>query len=273
MTITIIGLGWLGVPLAQLLIEKGHTVKGSTTSPIKQKYLAESGIDTRLFSLNPQPEGQDYGDLFETDLLIVNIPPSRRTQPDSYHPQQIETIKKMAGDANIPSIIYVSSTSVYPNLNQIARETDGLNSSNTGNPALWQAENLWWKDRSYDLTVIRFGGLLGDDRIPGKYFSGKENVAGSPPVNYIHRKDACRAVSWIIEKGLWNHTFNIVCPIHPIKKEVIEKNARDYSFPPPISYAKENTANWKCIAVEKFLGTGFEFICEDPLLFTYYIDS
>lgn len=93
------------------------------------------------------------------------------------------------------------------------------------------AENLLWKNKTYDLTVIRFGGLLGDNRIPGKYFSGKENVPGHPPVNYIHRKDAVNAVLWIIEKNLWNETYNIVCPKHPEKRPFRKKCYRHWLCP------------------------------------------
>ncbi|MFC4870259.1 epimerase [Negadavirga shengliensis] len=272
MTVTIIGLGWLGVPLAQLLREQGYTVKGSTTQSKKQAHLVDSGIDTTVFSLDPQPKGQNYSDLFDTDILFVNIPPGSRTRPASFHPQQISAIKKLATETKVPRIIYASSTGIYPNLNQVARETDSIDRDNTGNLALWEAENLLWKDKTYDLTVIRFAGLLGGDRIPGKYFSGKENVPGHFPVNYVHRVDACRAVSWIIEKDLWNNMFNIVCPKHPTKKEVFEKNALDMGFPPPGSYDKSSNQNWKCISVEKFLETGFRFHFNDPLSFTYSVD-
>ena len=84
----------------------------------------------------------------------------------------------MAIKHGIKQIIYISATSIYPSQNQIAKESDPLDAGNTGNLALFNAEKILREDKTYDLTIVRFGGLLGDDRIPGKYFSGKENVAG-----------------------------------------------------------------------------------------------
>ena len=41
MKISIIGLGWLGLPLADHLIEQGYQVLGSTTSKEKSDFEAE----------------------------------------------------------------------------------------------------------------------------------------------------------------------------------------------------------------------------------------
>lgn len=262
-------MGWLGIPLAKALKAAGITTKGTTTSPDKKQSLNDQGFICELLVLNPELKGHVPKTIFEASILFVNIPPSSRSKPSTYHPKQIEIIKMLAQKHGIKKIIYISSTSIYPSNNQVAKETDPIDFNNTGNPALLNAEKILWRDKTYDLTIIRFGGLLGDDRIPGKYFSGKENVAGHPPVNYIHRKDAVRAVLWVIEKKLWNETFNVVCPVHPKKREVIEKNARNMDFPPPLSYEEPKTQKWKEIAADKWSDTKFEFIYSNPLDFTY----
>lgn len=267
-TISIIGFGWLGLPLAQKLQAKGYSVIGSTTSHDKLTKLDKMGVDCRLLNLTPHPEGSAFNDLFTKDILIINIPPRTRKLPETFHPEQIKFLKAMAIQGGVKQIIYVSATSVYPDENQKARETDNLTHENTGNKALWNAENLLWKDKSYDLTVIRFGGLLGVDRIPGKYFSGKENVNGNTPVNYIHRDDAVNMVIHLLEKNLWNQTFNGVSPEHPIRRDIYEKNASEIGFPPPVSYLEE-IPPYKVIVADKILKTGFEFIYSNPLTFSY----
>ncbi|HSI75810.1 MAG TPA: NAD(P)H-binding protein [Lunatimonas sp.] len=263
----ILGLGWIGEPLARRLLESGYTVVGTTTQIEKKHRLQRSGISAELLRFNPFPEGEEV--LFDVDILYINIPPSRRTNPDSFHPEQITQIRKLAVRAGVSKIIYVSATSVYPDLGQEAYESDELNRSTTGNPALWQAEQILWEHKAYDLTVVRFGGLLGDNRIPGKYFSGKENVAGHPPANYVYRNDAVRAIEWIISQSLWNATYNVVAPIHPKKSEIYEQNAKLLGFPPPRSYETEPLSPWKQISPAKFLETGFEFDYPDPLTFPY----
>ena len=54
----------------------------------------------------------------------------------------------------------------------------------------------------YDLTILRMGGLMGVDRIPGVYFSGKEQVVGHTRVNFIHQVDAAGIIVWAINQGL-----------------------------------------------------------------------
>ncbi len=269
MKISIIGLGWLGEPLAKYLIHQGHHVIGSTTSSDKSQRLLKEGIPNQILKLVPHPEGKQFNRLFDTETLILNVPPQRRHFPDTFHPEQVKYIKALAQQAGVKKIIYTSATSVYPNLNRSMKESEPLDISNTGNPTLLNAENLLWKDRDYDLTVIRLGGLLGMDRIPGRYFSGKENIPGHPPVNYIHQKDAVRLIAFILEKEIWNKTFNGVSPIHPTKKEIYLKNAHDLGIAPPKSFDAKNTAAWKEIDSNKIIDFGFRFIYENPLSFDY----
>jgi len=268
-SVSIIGLGWLGLPLAIALKEKGLEVKGSTTSPEKVDELNSRGISTFLLKLIPHPEGRAFLKLFESEILFINIPPRSRTMPESFHPEQIKFIKSMAVQAGVKKIIYISSTSVYPDPNMELDESFLLTKENTGNSSLFQAENMLLKDRNYDLTIIRFGGLLGVDRIPGKYFSGKTNVVGDSPVNYIHRDDAVGISSWVIENNLWNQVFNGVAPYHPKRKLVYEKNALDLGFAPPIDYAPLGKNEWKQISSQKIQSSGYKFQIPDPLDFWY----
>jgi nucleoside-diphosphate-sugar epimerase len=269
MRISIIGLGWLGEPLAKILKAEGFQISGSTSSQEKKERLQESGFEVARLSFIPHPQGVGFHKLFDTDILFINIPPRTRTLPSTHHPEQIKFVKEMAVQAGVKKIIYISATSVYPDQNRIARETDILTEENTGNPALYRAEHILSNNRNYDLTIVRFGGLLGVDRIPGRYFSGKENVVGDTPVNYIHRDDACEMIRWLIKKDLWNEVFNGVAPEHPWRKEVYEKNASEMGFIPPIDYAPEGSKEWKEISAEKILRTGFSFQYPNPLDFSY----
>ena len=265
----ILGLGWIGEPLAIRLLKNGYDVVGTTTHTEKKHRLLHAGISTYLLEFSPFPVGEGVDEIFDVDVLYINIPPARRTKSDNFHPDQIDQIRNLAENGRVKQIIYVSATSVYPDLGQEAVETDELSRSSTGNPALWEAEQILWKNKTFDLTVVRFGGLLGDNRIPGKYFSGKENVAGHPPANYIYRNDAVKAIEWILKHALWNDTFNVVAPIHPKKSVIYEHNATSLGFLPPKSYEKEQLTPWKQISSVKFLTTGFQFDYPDPLSFPY----
>ena len=270
-TVSIIGLGWIGEPLVLLLNQKGFRVLGSTTSVEKQEKLALKGLQAIRFSLNPHPEGLGFNALFQSEVLVVNIPPRTRSGNGSFHLEQLNYLRTLIDRSSVKQVIFVSSTGIYPELNSLEkyRENYPITLENTGNDTLFQAESWMGKNREYDLSIVRFGGLMGKDRIPGKYFSGKENVAGHTRVNFIHQEDAVSMIAWIIEKGLWNETFNGVAPIHPLRREIYEKNAAELGLAPPASYQNESYGKDRLIDSSKILETGFEFKFPDPLEFSY----
>jgi nucleoside-diphosphate-sugar epimerase len=271
-TISIIGLGWIGTPLAHLLKSRSK-VKGSTTTVEKQEKLRSGGIDAVCFSLNPHPEGDGFNALFQSEIVVINIPPRTRTGDGLFHLEQIKYLKSLLDNSAVKKVIFVSSTGVYPNENQTEKYTEDfpIRLENVGNETIFRAEQMLRKDSDYDLTIVRFGGLLGDDRIPLRYFTGKENVAGHTRVNFIHRNDAARMLAWIIERELWNETFNGVAPQHPLRRELYERISSETGIAPPASYQNEPEGNDRLISSEKILATGFEFDFEDPLNFTYLV--
>lgn len=270
-TASIIGLGWLGEPLGFFLLEKGLQVLGSTTSAEKQDRLSQKGIQAVRFSLNPHPEGVGFNALFQSQILVVNIPPRARSGNGAFHLEQIKYLRSLIDNSSIQKVIFVSSTGIYPEVASEKKYSEHfpLSQENTGNDTIFWAEELMAKDRNFELTIVRFGGLMGDDRIPGKYFSGREHVAGHTRVNFIHRIDAVRMLAWVIEKGLWNETFNGVAPIHPLRREIYGKNALDLGIAPPASYQNEPEGKDRLIDSSKILDTGFVFDYPDPLGFSY----
>lgn len=270
-TISIIGLGWIGEPLGFFLRERGFRVLGSTTSLEKAEKLKSDGLEAIRFSLNPHPEGNGFHALFLAEILVVNIPPRTRSGNGEFHLEQIKYLRGLLSNSSVKKVIFVSSTGVYPEVISAEKYAEDfpLSLENTGNGTIFLAEQLMDRDRNYELTTVRFGGLLGDDRIPGKYFSGKENVAGHTRVNFIHRRDAVRILAWVMERELWNQTFNGVAPNHPLRKEIYEKNAAELGIARPASYQNEPEGNDRLIDSSKILETGFEFEFPDPLDFSY----
>ena len=77
--ISILGCGWLGLPLAKTLIEKGNSVKGSTTSIEKIIILKELEIEPYTISLSANEiKGNINSFLDQSEVLIINIPPKLR---------------------------------------------------------------------------------------------------------------------------------------------------------------------------------------------------
>lgn len=269
--VSIIGLGWIGLPLAHYLKLREIEVIGSTTSSDKLSRIQSEGISALHFVLNPFPQGKGFQALFQADLLVVNIPPRSRTQGADFYIEQLKFLRSMIDQCPVKKVIFVSSTGIYPEVPKEEEYAEDFLFSMEicGSQTLLKAEQLMEKDRSFDLTIVRFGGLMGGERIPGKYVAGKENVAGHTRVNFIHRNDAVGILAWIIEKDLWNEIYNGVAPIHSLRRDIYERNHQDLRFPLPGSYQQTNSGEDRLISGKKILETGFHFEFPDPVDFKY----
>lgn len=268
-TISIIGCGWLGLPLAERLLVEGFRVKGSTTSAEKMAVLTQKGIEAYQLQLNPEPIGSLIP-LLETDTLVINVPPKAGKLGEAFHPQQIQQVTNAIKQSAIKHIIYVSSTSVYPELNRIVVEEDVTNPEQSAAPALIQAEQLIQNLVSERLvTVLRCGGLMGYDRIPGKYVSGKTIDSGTVPVNYLHRDDGVGILTAIIQQKLAG-TFNAVAPEHPPREAIYRKSCADFGYEVPMFVSPAEPVSYKIISPDKLRQTvHYPFQYPDPLQFFY----
>ena len=77
--ISILGCGWLGLPLAKSLLEKRFSVKGSTTSFEKISALESNGIQPFQIELSEtEIKGEIDSFLANSEILIIDIPPKLR---------------------------------------------------------------------------------------------------------------------------------------------------------------------------------------------------
>ena len=77
--ISILGCGWLGLPLAEHLIERGYTIKGSTTSPNRVGELESKEIEAFIIELASGEISGDYKAFLQNSkTLIIDIPPKLR---------------------------------------------------------------------------------------------------------------------------------------------------------------------------------------------------
>lgn len=269
----IIGLGWLGLPLAEKLAMDEYQVIGSTTRDEKAQKLSKEAYGVVTLHLNPHPMGKGFNSIFESETLIIAFPPKSRSQAPEFYFQQLAFLKKLIEQSKVKRVLFISSTGIYPKEGRKMEydEEDEITKTTTGNSTLLEAERIISEKRAYELTIIRMGGLMGKDRIVGKYFEGKENVDGSSSVNYIHQDDAVRLCQWVIEENQWEELFNGVAPNHPSKKDMIEKTSRDFRFDQPKSYSNQEEMEQRIISSEKLIDYGFEFDFPNPLDFSYKI--
>ncbi len=147
--IGILGCGWLGKPLAVELIKDGYVVKGSTTTPEKLAALTQLGIDSYLVDISNITIPEEF---LHVSVLIIAI--------TSKSVADFERLLAQIENSPIQKVIFISSTSVYPNLNKKITEEDQL----VEESPLVRIERVLQASNSYQSIVIRFAGLLGYNR-------------------------------------------------------------------------------------------------------------
>lgn len=256
MTISILGCGWLGLPLAQHLIHRNHSVKGSTTTQEKVKTLKNRSIEPYKIELSPEiADSKTISDFWKSDVLVLNIPPGRkRKNVIEYHSKQVQSVIDHIKNSSIKFIVFISSTSVYPDNPGIVQEKDtipGKATRESGN-ALLRAEALLMLSDDFETTVLRFGGLYGGDRHPVRYMAGRKNIGdGNAPVNLIHRDDCIQIITQIIEENITNEIFNAVSDEHPARRDYYVRVAKSMELEPPVFNTADEQKNYKIVSNEK----------------------
>lgn len=224
-TVSILGCGWLGVPLARHLISKNFLVKGSVTTPEKFEILRSAGISPFRVKLSPEEIEVDNSDFFDCEVLIISLPPRRVEGIVEIFPAQISQLISTVLKFGIPKVIFISSTSVYPENLQVAKENDLFTPDKESGKALLKAEKLLENNPEFKTTILRFGGLIGTDRNPARFLLKSVGEIANTPVNLIHQDDCIGIISEIVDKELWGETLNACCPDHPMKKDFYQRAA------------------------------------------------
>ncbi len=264
-TISILGCGWLGLPLGVYLVKKGYKVKGSTTEPYKLKQVKEKGIEPYLIVLNPEIHGANYDEFLNCDVLIIDFPPERRDDIIDYHQDQIKSLISAIRSGTVKHVIFTSSTSVYPDVNREVYEDHESKPTKSSGKALLKVENLLRESHKFETTIIRFGGLIGYDRMPGKFLAGKKDLAsGDAPVNLIHRDDCIQIIYKIITNNIWGETFNACADFHPTRRQYYTQQAELIGLTPP-SFNESGACNYKIVSNKKLKKLlNYKFKYPDP---------
>lgn len=264
--ISILGCGWLGLPLAKKLIEEGYFVNGSTTSENKLSIFKNLGINPFLVILSEVEGALESESVSETitdflvksEILIIDIPPKLRGSSASLPtPLKMTFVKKIENlipfieKSTVKKVLFVSSTSVYGDENGVITEETEPNPDTESGKQLLLAEALLQNNQNFETTILRFGGLIGEDRQPVKFLAGKENLENpDAPVNLIHQNDCIGVILEIINQSKWNEVFNAVAPFHPTRSAYYTRKAIDLNLALP-KFSSEKSNIKKTISSEK----------------------
>ncbi len=249
--VSILGCGWLGLPLAITLKKEGYSVKGSTTRNSKLETLEKNGISSFLISLDDQQIIGDVPSFLDSEILIVNIPPKRIPNILEYYANQMELLITSLKGSAVQHVLFISSSAVYQNLNGVVDESTRPLPEKESGKAVLKAEQLFQSNTTFSNTILRFAGLIGPDRNPGRFLAGKTGLAGGDnPVNLIHLEDCIGIIKAILKQHCWNEIFNGCYPAHPSRKEYYQNMAARSGLPAP-SFDPKLTSSFKLINGEK----------------------
>lgn len=268
--ISVLGCGWLGLPLAEALIDKGYNVKGSTTTESKLNGFLEKGINPYYINLTPILQATDIKGFMDTELVIINIPPGTRTRSALFHVEQIQQLIPYLEKSSAKYILYVSSTSIYPNTKGEVKEYDVIEVFQAENKTLATAEKMIREIPGKQATILRCGGLTGYDRLLIRHFAGRKNLTiGDEPVNLIHRDDVIGIIEAIIEQEKWGETYNICSPLHPLKRDFYKELAERFDYEQP-EFTTSDLQPFKIVNTEKLTRElNYVFKYPDPMEYRY----
>lgn len=280
--IGIIACGWFGMPLATSLLAQGYRISGTKRTEEGLAQLHDAGIKAYRLDLDEdldehlgrQADNQDFEGLFAADMLVINIPPGLR-RGESRYLAQLNKLKQLMGSRDYERIVFISTTGVYPASEQDDTKLteDKALAHSEMSDVLLQAEALFAGYPS--ARIVRFAGLVGPKRHPGRFFGGKTDISGANvAVNLVHLDDCIKAVSLILSSthldaasasGLHRSAvYNLAAPIHPSRGEFYPAAALALGLGAPEFNQQKSPnkiINGQLICQE----LGFEYTYNDPM--------
>lgn len=267
--VAIVGLGWLGMPLAMALTVRGWQVTGSKTTPDGVEAARRCGIDAVQLELTPEIhcEAADLEVLLQVDALVVTLPASRTAEGGESYMQAVQNVVDTALAYNVPRIIFTSSTSVYGNANGTMKENSTLAPETVAGRTLVALEH-WLHDLpGTSVDIIRLAGLVGPGRHPGRFLAGKTGVEkGSHGVNLVHLDDVVEAIMLLLQTPKGGRIYNLCAPKHPTRETFYPSVSRQLGLTPPTFLPSLPGDSGKLIDGTRICNElGFEYLYNDPV--------
>jgi nucleoside-diphosphate-sugar epimerase len=246
--IGILGCGWLGFDLAKSLIKSGYTVYGTIRREEEIEKLQQAGIRALQIKIDGK---KIYGDLKAflepIDHLIITLPPDLKNQNSSMA-YRLKMILTFAEVYDIKRVLYTSSIGVFKDAEDIPIYDENSTPNATSERAieLFKAEKTVF-EMAVEPIVIRLGGLIGGDRHPVKYLSGREDVPNpDAPVNLTNRNYAIDKMIKILELPAPKKIYHLISESHSKRSVYYAQEAMKRNLEAP-QFSKDGKSEGKKI--------------------------
>ncbi|MBK4248454.1 SDR family oxidoreductase [Enterobacter hormaechei] len=267
--VAIVGLGWLGMPLAMSLAAKGWQVTGSKTTRDGVEAARMCGIDGVELRLEPELicDTDELDELMNVDALVITLPARRSGPGETFYLQAVQEIVDSALAHHIPRIIFTSSTSVYGDIDGTAKENTERRPVTASGQVLKELEDWLHNLPGTEVDILRLAGLVGPGRHPGRFFAGKSAPDGQHGVNLVHLEDVIGAIELLLQAPKGGHIYNICAPSHPPRSTFYPLMARQLGLAPPVFSEAQGERKGKIIDGNRICHElGFEYQYPDPLV-------
>ncbi|WP_297474999.1 NAD-dependent epimerase/dehydratase family protein [uncultured Photobacterium sp.] len=268
MKVSICGCGWLGLPLALSLKSQAIEVWGSKTTIEGVNVLQQQGINGCLLTLPLMEEtNPTITQFLATDVLIIAIPPGRKNLNPLVHIENIMSLATAAKKMGCQRIIFISTTSVYDTLQGEVLETTAVNPNSASGQLHYILEQQLRQQWQQQLTVLRLSGLIGPQRHPVRFLSGRQQLsAGKQPVNLVHLDDCIGVISAIIVQHPSMPIMHLAASTHPSREQYYTAMAIKSQLPIPEFSDDNHGVNGKKINSNQTINTLGVVLQYDDLL-------
>lgn len=253
--VAIVGLGWLGMPLAMSLAARGWQVTGSKTTLDGVEAARMSGIESYPLRLEPELvcEADDLDALLDVDALVITLPARRSGPGEDFYLQAMQELVDSALAYRIPRIIFTSSTSVYGDAQGVVKENTPRNPVTASGRTLKELEDWLHNLPGTSVDILRLAGLVGPGRHPGRFFAGKTAPDGQHGVNLVHLEDVVGAITLLLQAPKGGHIYNICAPAHPARNVFYPQMTRLLGMARRIFVTHRTTAKGRLSTVAGFV--------------------
>lgn len=228
--ISITGLGYLGLPLAQKFYQHSSRVAAIKRSLTSDDINLPIHLDT--FDLGST-------DAFQTALWrhhadkpvwFFLLPPSSLT----HYADTVKQWAELARACNVQHLIFTSSTSVYGDTARECDETATPDPQTESARQILAAEQHLLDSGISNIDILRLGGLYCAERHPVSRLVQKQNIpGGNRPINIVHRNIAVESLFQTAFKPDGRRLKNIIEPRHPTRREFYTEEAAKLGLPAP----------------------------------------
>ena len=216
MRILVIGLGYVGLPVALRLAAQGHQVSGLSRTNNDAAKLAESGVTALTADVCKPASLHRIKPDFD---IAVNLVSSSKGGVEEYRQVYLEGTKNIRAwlqGSPLQKYIHTSSTSVYGQTKgeKVTEESIRRPESATSRILVETEDELMTGNASFPTLTARLAGIYGPGRghLFHQFLAGTARLDGDGGryLNMIHQEDAIRSFIAAIEHGRPGDRVNVV---------------------------------------------------------------